>query len=924
MAGLVGENLGPYRILEQIGLGGMATVYKAYHAAMDRYVAIKVLPQHLARDPSFRARFEREARIIARLEHRFILPVYDVGEDEGVPYLVMRYTHSGDLSDLLSTQALTIAHAAWLISHVAEALAYAHRRGVIHRDVKPANVLLSGEGDVLLTDFGIAKIYEETLQLTGEGNMIGTPAYMAPEQLQGTTVDARTDIYALGVVLYQALTGECPFVAETPLAVALMHIHNPLRPPRQLNPNIPEALERIILRALAKNPADRFQTADELAETLRDALAGLSRQTDVVAAPVAESPDLLAAPAPPREPAPTAMPAAATTRRGLRRVPVWAWLVSGLVVAGLGLLASLVEIPSGGRSATATPAQLEAVPTGAAASAATSLPTEVSTAEPASTPQPTLTPTPTFGPIGESQPIPKGIVYLGDTETIALGFNMDLGGRIDSLRYDGRELVEVIQPWFYDGSRSRWYAVPEAMKVREYRTSDKSVYIKADREEGRDVNVASDVIIETWAWQRDGYFEVHIRATHSGTDTHAMSWQEFPGAYFAPSLTHEFGYFGTAPFTGAPIEELKLVEGGSGCPNAAPTENWAAFSTAGDLGLILAVPPQPYMLSDWALCWRTVTTPAQGWIAIPGVFDIPPGAIREKTFYLIPGPIDQGRAIVYDLIPHTTWSFDLNSLEGWHNTSEADTVENGILSAHLSPDRFLTSRADLRIPGAMTPAVTIRARAKDSGPNICLHFITAHDPYWDKDKSACVSVAPGEFQTYALDFSSNSSWNASVITQLGLTTSGPTTMDIDAVVVEINGHAWEFEVNGDPEAWVAAYHLASLQVSNGHLTAQSTGDDPYMYSPRFAVDAKACPIIEMRMKVSAGTTAQLFFITAADPTENEAKSSPFSVIGDGQFHTYKLDMSTMKGWDGTITQIRLDPTNTQASIEVDYIRIIKP
>ena len=230
MGDLVGQNLGPYRILEPVGLGGMATVYRAYHAAMDRYVAVKVLPQHLARDPSFRARFQREARTIARLEHRYILPVHDVGEDEGIPYLVMRYTDSGDLSDLIATQALTIARAAWLISHVAEALAYAHRLGVIHRDVKPANVLLSRDGDVLLTDFGIAKLYEETLQLTGEGTMIGTPAYMAPEQLQGQPVDARTDIYALGVVLYQALTSECPFVAETPLALALMHMYNPLRP----------------------------------------------------------------------------------------------------------------------------------------------------------------------------------------------------------------------------------------------------------------------------------------------------------------------------------------------------------------------------------------------------------------------------------------------------------------------------------------------------------------------------------------------------------------------------------------------------------------------------------------------------------------------------------------------------------------------
>jgi serine/threonine-protein kinase len=301
MDDLAGRNLGPYRLLEQLGAGGMATVYKAYHAAMDRYVAIKVLPPHLARDPNFRARFEREARTIARLEHRYILPVHDVAENDGIPYLVMRYTDSGDLARLIAGGSLSIDRAVDLVAQVAEALAYAHRQGVIHRDVKPANVLISRDGDALLSDFGIAKIYAETLQLTGEGSMVGTPAYMAPEQLQGKGVDPRTDIYALGVVLYQALTGECPFVAETPLAVAMMHIHNPLRPPRQINPAIPEAIERIILRAMAKNADDRFQTAGEMAAALRQSLAALTPSAAV-------APPSLAASPPASHPTPAAPP----------------------------------------------------------------------------------------------------------------------------------------------------------------------------------------------------------------------------------------------------------------------------------------------------------------------------------------------------------------------------------------------------------------------------------------------------------------------------------------------------------------------------------------------------------------------------------------------------------------------------------------
>ena len=439
MAGLVGQNLGSYRILQQIGLGGMATVYKAYHAAMDRYVAVKVLPQHLARDPSFRARFQREARTIARLEHRYILPVYDVGEEEGIPYLVMRYTASGDLSDLIANQALTIARAAWLISHVAEALAYAHRRGVIHRDVKPANVLLSHDGDVLLTDFGIAKIYEETLQLTGEGTMVGTPAYMAPEQLQGKTVDARTDLYALGVVLYQALTGECPFMAETPLALALMHIHNPLRPPRQLNPNIPEALERIVLRAMAKNPNDRFQTADELAEALRDALADLSRQTAVVAAPATEPPEGTlappAAPTPPILPAPTPALAAEPVTRQSRGAPhLRLWLAGAAVVAltiVLGVFLLKVITPYLSKQATEVPARLvetQVVATIPASQTSTVVDEQAVavalTAEPITVVPPTDTPVPTVTKTPAVQatavpPTPTAVPALTNADSIA-------------------------------------------------------------------------------------------------------------------------------------------------------------------------------------------------------------------------------------------------------------------------------------------------------------------------------------------------------------------------------------------------------------------------------------------------------------------------------------------------------------------------
>ena len=228
-----GQMIGPYRIIEQIGQGGMATVYKAYHAAMDRYVAVKILPRQLAESPEFTGRFRQEARVIAHLEHAHILPVHDYGESEGYTYLVMRYLEAGTLKEKLSGGRLPLAEVDRLFTQLADALDYAHAKGVIHRDLKPSNVLLDARANVFLTDFGIAKLLESDSKYTGTGAMIGTPAYMSPEQAQGMPVDQRTDIYSLGIILYEMVTGRVPFDAETPLAIILKHLNDPLPlPPR--------------------------------------------------------------------------------------------------------------------------------------------------------------------------------------------------------------------------------------------------------------------------------------------------------------------------------------------------------------------------------------------------------------------------------------------------------------------------------------------------------------------------------------------------------------------------------------------------------------------------------------------------------------------------------------------------------------------
>ena len=238
-----GKTVGPYELVEQIGKGGMATVYKAYQASMDRHIALKILPTYLAQDPQFARRFKREARTIARLEHKNILPVYDYGEDNNITYLAMRYLEGRTLQDVLADEDVSLDEAARIITQVCRALDYAHRKGVIHRDVKPANVLIDRDGEAYLMDFGIAKVLGGDSgpdpELTATGTAVGTPTYMAPEQTMGQGVDARSDTYAVGIILYEMVVGEVPYQGETPMSVALKHVHEPLPVPSAVNPDVP-------------------------------------------------------------------------------------------------------------------------------------------------------------------------------------------------------------------------------------------------------------------------------------------------------------------------------------------------------------------------------------------------------------------------------------------------------------------------------------------------------------------------------------------------------------------------------------------------------------------------------------------------------------------------------------------------------------
>lgn len=273
MENLIGKQFGSYQIVALVGGGGMATVYKGYQPEMDRYVAIKVLAKELAKSEEFVNRFEREAKILAKLQHPHILPVFDYGRADGYSYIVMPLIETGTLTELLKGQALSMSEINRIIGQVGDALDYAHSQGLVHRDIKPSNVLIDSRGNCLLADFGIARLFEATSKLTNTGGIIGTPTYISPEQGQGLSVDNRSDIYSLGVMLYEMATGRVPFSAETAIAIVFKHIQEPLPKPRTLNPLLSIGVEQVILKALAKRPNDRFATAGQMVQALNQAIS---------------------------------------------------------------------------------------------------------------------------------------------------------------------------------------------------------------------------------------------------------------------------------------------------------------------------------------------------------------------------------------------------------------------------------------------------------------------------------------------------------------------------------------------------------------------------------------------------------------------------------------------------------------------------
>lgn len=493
---LSGQKLGQYELRERLGRGGMADVYKAYQPGLDRFVAIKVMLGHLATDQEFIERFRREARAVAQLRHAHIVNVFDFGIERDIYYMVMEFIRGENLKNYIGHQpaGLPLDEALRIASQIADALDYAHQAGMIHRDVKPANILFTDDRHqhAILTDFGIAHILSQP-GLTATGAMVGTPAYLSPEVASGRSVDERADIYGLGIILYEMLTGRVPYEADTPMAIIMKHVNAPLPSPAEYGRELPHTVEAVILKAMMKDPADRYQTAAEMKVAIdraRDSLAETARSsredlTEKIPARTRATPPGQAA-QPMDDSATTLLPAEPAKRS------ILPWAAVGAGGVAIALVALLLLSGGGGQppvesTLTAAPTQIAAAevtetvepsavpatettaptenpPTATATETATEAPTETATATVTETPTTSATPTltatlthtatatqtatathtatPAPSPTSTSTPTPAAVANLPDNfeqlgETGLLSGLTPLQDQIDSLILNG-------------------------------------------------------------------------------------------------------------------------------------------------------------------------------------------------------------------------------------------------------------------------------------------------------------------------------------------------------------------------------------------------------------------------------------------------------------------------------------------------------
>jgi serine/threonine-protein kinase len=457
------QKFGRYEIKGEIGRGGMATVYHAYDPRFEREVALKVLPREMLHELQFRTRFEREAKTIAMLEHPAIVPVYDFGEEEGQPYFVMRYMTGGSLSDRMKKGPMTVQDAAHLMTHIAPALDEAHAKGIIHRDLKPGNILYDQFNEPYVSDFGIAKLSESQANVTGSA-IVGTPAYMSPEQAQGEGIDGRSDIYALGVILFELLTGQQPYHGDTPMSVVVKHITDAVPHILDVKPDLPPDIELVIDKAMAKDRNERFQDVKSLADALNAIARGERLSLGSSAATMVAATKTVAATKRPSQPLPGTVIAqraqvpqvsgqVQASEAPRKKSGLWIGLGAGglflclAAVAGVFLFRNKIPFLAAS-TPTQTPSLVQASPT---------LPVVIPTAttEQVVLPVASDTPAPTDTPAPSPTPTVPSLPSIGGTDQIAFLSARDIwlvnidGTNARQLTQDGADKKNL--QWAPDG-----------------------------------------------------------------------------------------------------------------------------------------------------------------------------------------------------------------------------------------------------------------------------------------------------------------------------------------------------------------------------------------------------------------------------------------------------------------------------------------